>query len=154
MLHELVFLGCHTQIASYPYMFALYLYVCKILQPYFATTVRMRSDAVLSSTGALLIKTVIKNNCQQQMIHFCFGRIRWPDTCEESVDRCGSVSPVCRYVLAIISVKISHRYDKTSLKVISIAVSLNLKVTVPDFGDLICLRSRRSVRSYRTYHKT
>ena len=33
------------------------------------------------------------------------------------------------------------------------------KVTVPDFGkvtvpDLICVRSRRSGRGYRTYHKT
>ena len=51
-------------------------YGCKIL-PYVAATIRMRSDAVLSSTGALLMKTVIKNNCQLQMVHFRFGRIRW-----------------------------------------------------------------------------
>ena len=61
MLHELVFLGCHSQIASYPpYTFASYSYGCKILQPYVAATMRMRSDAVLSSTGALLMKTLIK----------------------------------------------------------------------------------------------
>ena len=60
MLHELVFLECHAQIASYRYMFASYSYGCKILQPYVAATVRMRSDAILSSTGALLMKKVIK----------------------------------------------------------------------------------------------
>ena len=62
MLHELVFLGSHSQFASYPYTFASYSYSCKILQPYVAATVRMRSDAALSSTGALLLKTVIQNN--------------------------------------------------------------------------------------------
>ena len=41
-------------------MFASYSYSYKILQPYVAARVRMHSDAVLSSTGALLIKTVIK----------------------------------------------------------------------------------------------
>ena len=55
-----MFLGCHSQIISYPYMFASYSYGCKILQPYVAATVRMRSDAVLSSTGALLIQRVMK----------------------------------------------------------------------------------------------
>ena len=64
MLHELVFLACHSQIALYPYTFASYSYGCKILQPYVAATVQMRSDAVLSSTGALLMKTFMKNNCQ------------------------------------------------------------------------------------------
>ena len=29
MLHELVFLGCHLQFASYPYTFASYSYSCK-----------------------------------------------------------------------------------------------------------------------------
>ena len=53
MLHELVFLGCNLQFASYSYS-------CKILQPYLATTVPMHSSMVLSSTGALLMKTVIK----------------------------------------------------------------------------------------------
>ena len=47
-------------VASYRYMFASYSYGCKILQPCVAATVRMRSDAVLSSTGALLMKAVIK----------------------------------------------------------------------------------------------
>ena len=60
MLHELVFLGCHSQFASYPYTFALYSYSCKILQPYVAATIRTHSDALLSSTGAPLMKTVIK----------------------------------------------------------------------------------------------
>ena len=40
MLQELVFLGCHTQIASYRYMFASYSYGCKILQPYGADAFR------------------------------------------------------------------------------------------------------------------
>ena len=57
MLHELVFLGCHSQFASYSYS-------CKILQPYVVATVRMHSDVVLSSTGALLMKTVRENNRQ------------------------------------------------------------------------------------------
>ena len=35
---------------------------CKILQPYVAAMVQMCSDAVFFSTGALLMKTVIKNN--------------------------------------------------------------------------------------------
>ena len=43
------------------------------------------------------------------------------------VERCGSVSPVCRYVLIISSVKILHKCDETSLTVISIAVRLTLK---------------------------
>ena len=61
MLYELVFLGGHSQFASYPYTFASPSYSCKILQANVAATVRMHSDVVLSFTGALLIKTVIKN---------------------------------------------------------------------------------------------
>ena len=38
--------------------------VCKILQLYVAATVRMHSDAVLSSTGTPLMKIVTKNNRQ------------------------------------------------------------------------------------------
>ena len=66
MLHELVFLGggegggSHSQLASYPYTLASPSYSCKILQPNVAATVRMHSDVVLSFTGVLLIKTVIK----------------------------------------------------------------------------------------------
>ena len=82
MLQELVFLGCHSQFASYLYTFAPYSYSCKMLQLYVAATVRMVSDAVLSSTGALLMKTVIQNNRQEQKFHLRFGRIRLPDTCE------------------------------------------------------------------------
>ena len=52
--------GGGWQFASYPYTFTSYSYSCKVLQLYVAATVRMHSDAVLSSTGALLIKTVIK----------------------------------------------------------------------------------------------
>ena len=84
MLHELVFSRCHSQFTSYPYTFASYSYSCKILQPYVAATVRTHSDAVLSSTGALLMKTVIESNRQQQMVCFLFGRIRLPDTCESA----------------------------------------------------------------------
>ena len=57
MLHELVFLGCHLQFASCAYTFASYSYSCKILRPYVAAMVRMHSDAVLPSIGALLIKS-------------------------------------------------------------------------------------------------
>ena len=64
MLHELVFLVCHLQFALYPYTFASYSYGCKIFQPYVAATVRMHSNAVLSSTCALLIKTVVEKSCQ------------------------------------------------------------------------------------------
>ena len=52
MLHELVFLGCHTQFASYPYTFASYLHSCKILQPCVVAMVRMHSNAPFSSIGA------------------------------------------------------------------------------------------------------
>ena len=57
MLHELVFLGFHSQLVSYPYMFVSYSYSWKILQSYVAATIRMHSDAVLSSTDALLKAT-------------------------------------------------------------------------------------------------
>ena len=78
-------LGVHSKFASYPYTVALYSYGCKFLQPYTAATVRMNSDEVLSSTDALLMKTVTENNCQQQMVHFRFGRIRLSDTCESAL---------------------------------------------------------------------
>ena len=84
MLHELVFLEFHSQFASYPYAFASYSYSCKILQPYVAATVRMHSNAVLSSTCALLMKTVTGNNPQLQIVHISFGRIRLPDTSESA----------------------------------------------------------------------
>ena len=64
MLDELVFLGCHSQFASYRYTLASYSYSCKILQLYVAAMVRMHPDVVLSFTGFLLMKTVIKNNPQ------------------------------------------------------------------------------------------
>ena len=68
----------HTQFASY-------LYGSKILQPYIAATVGIRSDALLSSTRALMIETIMKNDCQKQIVQFRFGRIRWPDTCESAL---------------------------------------------------------------------
>ena len=43
------------------------------------------------------------------------------------VERRGSISPVCKYILTIISVKILHKSDETSLIVTLIAVSLTLK---------------------------
>ena len=53
MLHELVFLGCHSQ-------FALYRTVIKVLEP---ATVRMHYEAVLSSGGALpQSEKIIANN--------------------------------------------------------------------------------------------
>ena len=50
--------------------------VVKYYNPYFAAMVRMHSDAVLSSTGAFLMKI---------MVHFRFGWIRLPDTCESAL---------------------------------------------------------------------
>ena len=43
---------------------------------------------------------------------------------QRGVERCGSVSPVCRNVLTIISVKILHKCDETPLTVTHIVVSL------------------------------
>ena len=43
------------------------------------------------------------------------------------VERCDSVSLVCKHVLTFISVKILHTYDENSLKVTRIAVSLTHK---------------------------
>ena len=88
MLHELVCLWCHSQNILYHCIhtqFASYLYGSKILQPYIAATVGIRSDAVLSSTGALMIETIMKNDCQKEIVQFRFGRIRWPDTCESAL---------------------------------------------------------------------
>ena len=66
MLHELVLSAYHSHFvlypssfALYPFSFASYSYSYKILQLHVAATVRMPSDAVLSSTGAPLMKTVI-----------------------------------------------------------------------------------------------
>ena len=61
MLHELEFLGCQLQVASYPYTFASYSHSCKILQPYVAATLRMHSEAIFFSIGASRLKTFIKN---------------------------------------------------------------------------------------------
>ena len=58
MLHELVFLGCHLQFASYLYMFALYWHSYKLLQPYVAATVWMHSDVTFSSIGASRTKNI------------------------------------------------------------------------------------------------
>ena len=43
------------------------------------------------------------------------------------VERCDSISPVCRYVLTIINSKILYKSDEPSLTVAHIAVSLTLK---------------------------
>ena len=64
VLHTLVLLGYQSYFASYPYSFASYSYSCKSLQPYVAARVGMQSDAVLSSTDALLMKAFIKTNHQ------------------------------------------------------------------------------------------
>ena len=64
-------------------------YGCKILQPYVEVTVRMHSDAVLSSTVALLMKTVIKvivNNKWSIFVSAGFGcRIHVNQPIEEAV---------------------------------------------------------------------
>ena len=77
MLHELVFSGCHSQFAAYPpYNFAPYSYGCTNLQPYVAAAVGTHSDAVLSSTGAPLMETVIKiivNNKRSTFASVGFG---------------------------------------------------------------------------------
>ena len=61
MLDELVFLGCHSQFASYLYTFASYSHSRKILQLCVVATVRMHSDAIFSSIGASRMKTFIRN---------------------------------------------------------------------------------------------
>ena len=38
-----------------------------------------------ASLGSLMIETIMKNDCQKQIVHFLFGRIRWPDTCESAL---------------------------------------------------------------------
>ena len=63
MLHELVFLGCHSKFASYPYTFASYLHSCKILHLYVVAMVGMHSDAIFFFIGAYRMKTFIKNQC-------------------------------------------------------------------------------------------
>ena len=54
MLYELVFLGCHSQFASYSYSW-------EILEPYVAATVQMHSDAIVFCIGVSQMKTFIKN---------------------------------------------------------------------------------------------
>ena len=86
-LHELVFFWYHSQLASYPYLFASYSY-SKILQPYIAATVRMHSDTVLCSTGAPLIKRFIKNSCHLQMVILYKPlslQIRSPSACKSAL---------------------------------------------------------------------
>ena len=61
LLHELVFLGYHSQFTSYPYSFTSYSYSCKILQPYVGATVRVHSGTVIPSIGASRMKKFIKN---------------------------------------------------------------------------------------------
>ena len=49
------------------------------------------------------------------------------DMLQLGVDPCGRVSPVCRYVLTIISIKMLHKCDKISVTVTRIAVSLMIE---------------------------
>ena len=64
MFHELVFLGYHSQFASYPSVFICFGFVqlC-VFTKIVAATVQMPSDAVFSSVGVPRMKTVIKNQC-------------------------------------------------------------------------------------------
>ena len=63
-------------------------------------------------------------------VYGCFWKFQeFSQSCnmlQLGVERCGSVSPVCRYVLTINSVKILHKCDETPLIVPRIAVSLIL----------------------------
>ena len=73
------------------------------------------------------------------------------------VERCGSVSSVCRYVLTIISVTILHKCDETSLTVSHIAVSLTLKGHFPleaTFHVTISMRAQRATGKIQSnnYH--
>ena len=43
------------------------------------------------------------------------------------IQRCGSGSPVCRYVSAILSGKALYKFDESSLTVAHIIVSLTVK---------------------------
>ena len=126
--------GVHLQFSLCWYTFVSsvsYLHCCKILQPHVAATVRMHSDAVLSSFDALLMKTITKIVANNKWSTFASAgfvcRIHMNQPLQLCVERCASVSPICRYVLTIINVKILHKCDETSLTVIRITVSLTLK---------------------------
>ena len=71
------------------------------------------------------------------------------------VERCGTVSPICRYVLTIISVNILHKCDETSLTVVRITVASRLSEKWPQhvttLRNLIKL-PKASVRT--TFHLT
>ena len=60
LLHELLFLMYHSQIASCPFSFASYSSSCKSLQPYIAATVQTHSDAAFSICASRM-KTVTEN---------------------------------------------------------------------------------------------
>ena len=47
------------------------------------------------------------------------------------VERCSNGSPVCRYVLTIISVNVLHKFEETLLTVRHIVVSLTLSQKWP-----------------------
>ena len=65
----------------------------------------MHSDVVLSSTGAFLMKTVIKNNRQLQMVHFHFGWIWLLDACESALLL---ISPECVSLCLVFESKGQH----------------------------------------------
>ena len=68
------------------------------------------------------------------------------------VERCGSVSPVCRYVLTIISVKSLHKSDETSLTVTRINVSLTPGLTLKWEVALICPPNPKRLTTDENYY--
>ena len=114
--------GGHSQFVSYLYMFASYSYSCKILQPYVAATVRKYSDAVLSSFGALLMKTVIKIIVNNKWSTFASaGSVAGYDTCESALTtRLPLQLPNRQKIFAI--------YALTLLMMLQLALTLTLRV--------------------------
>ena len=55
---------------------------------------------------------------------------------ELGVERCSSVSPVCRYVLTINNVKVLHKCEETSLTVRIIAVSFTFSEKWPQLQNV------------------
>ena len=93
-------------------MLLLKIWHCFNYNGHFYLCVQRKTNAFLGRSRALLEVQEVSQSCNMLQL---------------GVGRCDSVSPVCRYVLTIISVKILHKYDETSLTVTHITVSLTRK---------------------------
>ena len=119
MLHELVFLGCHSQFASYPYTFASHSHICNILQQYVVVTVRMHSDAIFSSIGASRMKTFIKN----QYIGVSFVCSHFIKSAPDSTNSGSTIPDKDNF-----DVSVSHRPQTSSSSEPSLALGLQISL--------------------------